>query len=98
MNDDFIFRGGRHNGQTYGWVRVNDPSYIRFYEEKAPFMLMAAPKAKPKPKPEPKPEPKFRDESVKSLEPNLDFWNEGPDPISLPYLKKMEEGKTIKKK
>ena len=76
MNDDFVFRGGKHNGQTYGWVRVNDPSYIRWCKDKAPFML----KAKAEPKPEPKPEPvkdlKFRDKPVTSLEPNLNFWDE----------------------
>jgi hypothetical protein len=93
MNDDFIFRGGKHNGQTYGWVRVNDPSYIRWCKDKAPFMLETKAKAAPKPAPKPEPvkEIKFRDKPVTSLEPNLNFWNEGPDPMSLPYLKKMQE-------
>ena len=89
MNDDFIFRGGKHNGQTYGWVRVNDPSYISWCKEKAPFMLKA--KTNSAPKPEPQKEIKLRDKPIETIQPNLNFWNEGPDPISLPYLKKMQE-------
>lgn len=93
MDDNFKFRGGKHDGQTYAWVKRNDPSYIRFCEEKAPFMLKekAAPKPPPEPTQEPKKELKFRDEPVKSLVPNLNFWNEGPDELSIPYLNKMKE-------
>lgn len=80
MDNDFTFRGGKHDGQTYGWVRKNDPSYIRWCQEKAPFMLKERAAPKPVPVPEtPKKEIKFRDEPVKSLVPNLNFWNEGPD-------------------
>jgi hypothetical protein len=30
-------------------------------------------------------------EVTKSMVPNLNFWNEGPDPISIPYLNKIKE-------
>lgn len=91
MDDNFVFRGGKHNGKTYGWVRLNEPSYITWCKEKAPFMLKT--KAEPKPQPEIKKEIKFSDGPIASIQPNLNFWNEGPEDISLPYLKKMEEAK-----
>lgn len=91
MDDNFTFRGGKHDCKTYGWVRKNDQSYIRWCQEKAPFMLKERAAPKPEPVPEPKKEIKFRDEPVKSLVPNLNFWNEGPDDISKPYLEKMKK-------
>lgn len=89
MDDNFVFKFGKHAGKTYGWVRENAPSYLAWVKENAPNMLKV-----PKPK-EPKPivVPKtidLSDNSIKAMVPNLNFWNEGPDKISLPYLKRME--------
>lgn len=93
MDDNFIFRGGKHDGRTYKWVKQNYPGYIRWCEENAPNMLKERAAPKPIEEPQPKKELKFRDEPIKSLVPNLNFWNEGPDELSKPYLKKMEEAK-----
>lgn len=92
MDNNFVFRFGKHSGKTYGWVEDNDPSYIKWAREKAPNLLKPP---KPKAKQSEKKEVKFRDKPLETLQPNMNFYNEGPDEISIPYLKKMEE---LKKK
>lgn len=82
MNDNFIFRGGKHNGKTYGEVKKKDPGYIYWCEQNAPGMLKEK-KAKiiePRPsEPVPRKEPPPDDEvQESSLKPNVDFWNQGP--------------------
>ena len=92
IDKDFIFKGGKHDGKTYAWVMQNYPSYISWCKENAPNMLKARPT--PVPKQEPKTETKdlkFRDTPFTSLTPNMDFWDEGPDEMSIPYLNKMKE-------
>ena len=89
--DSFIFKYGKHTGKSVAWVNDNDPSYLIWVKENAPNLL----KDKPK-KVEEKCEPKkveFRNEPIKTMVPNMNFWNEGPDERSLAYLKKMESKK-----
>lgn len=87
---NFKFRFGKHAGKTYAWVEENDPSYIDWAKNNAPNLLKApaAPKVPPKTKIVP------LEEKLQGLQPNTNFYNEGPDPISLPYLKKMSEQKS----
>ena len=87
MNENFIFRSGKHAGKTIAWVRENHPSYLSWVQENQPNMLKGS-EDKPKPKVEVK---AVAVEVTKSMVPNLNFWNEGPDPISIPYLNKMKE-------
>jgi hypothetical protein len=56
-------------------------------EENRPEMLKGS-EVKKTP---PKKEVSIREIQTKSMVPNLNFYNEGPDDISLPYLKKMRE-------
>jgi hypothetical protein len=88
MNENFVLRSGKHSGKTIAWVKENYPSYLSWVKENQPNMLKGS---EDKPKAEVEKELKFRDKPVTSLEPNMDFWNEGPDPMSLPYLQKMQE-------
>ena len=90
MNPDFVFKYGKHAGKTYKWVEEHHPSYIEWALENAPNLLKP-----PHPKPIEKKELKFRDKPPQSMEPNYNFYNEGPDEISKPYLKKMEELKKL---
>lgn len=77
MEDSFVFRGGKHNGKSYGIVRKIDPGYISWCEDNAPNML------KEKKKPVAPTEFKGRKEPPEdsqviesSLKPNLNFLNE----------------------
>lgn len=95
MDKNFIFKFGKHVGKTYAWVEENHPSYIVWAKENAPNLLKT-PKSKAEPKPEVKKEITLIDDKPSSMVPNTNFYNEGPDPISIPYLKKMEEEKNKK--
>jgi len=88
MNDKFVLRYGKYAGKTIGWLKENQSGYLSWVKENQPNMLKGS---EDKPKAEVEKELKFRDKPVTSLEPNMDFWDEGPDPMSLPYLKKMQE-------
>ena len=88
MNENFIFRSGKYAGKTIAWVKENQPSYLAWVQENQPNMLKGS---EEQPKPIEKKEVKFRDGPIAVIQPNTDFLNEGPDPISLPYLKKMGE-------
>ena len=94
MDKNFIFKYGKHTGKTYAWVEEHYPSYLVWVRENAPNLLKE-PKPKVEPKPVEKKELTFRDEKLPSMEPNLNFYNEGPDENSKPYLKKMEELKKL---
>ena len=39
MNNDFIFRSGKHKGRTYRWVEENYPRYIDWVMMERPEML-----------------------------------------------------------
>ena len=83
-----VFKFGKYAGKTLEWVEENAPSYITWAKINAPNLLK-----EPKPKAVPKPAENkvltFRDAPVKTIVPNMNFWNEGPDKRSLAYLKKM---------
>jgi hypothetical protein len=84
MDDNFTFTGGKYNGKTYAWVMETNPQYISWCRENAPNML------KERKPPEPKKEItelKFRDTTIPSMVPNMNFDNEGPDKYSHEYLK-----------
>lgn len=88
MNPNFVLRTGKHAGKTISWVQDNDAGYLAWMRRDRPEMLKGS---EDKPKVEPK---AVAVEAVQSsMVPNLNFWNEGPDPMSIPYLKKMEEAK-----
>lgn len=87
MDSSTILRTGKHAGKTIGWVEENDRGYLLWVKENRPEMLKAV---KPKPAPQPK-VTIITDEHKSAIQPNKNFYNEGPDKISLPYLKKTEE-------
>jgi hypothetical protein len=85
MDMQFKLRSGKHVGQTIGWLMENDSPYFTWIKENRPEMLKGS-EEKQAPK-----EVKFRDNPISAMVPNMNFYNEGPDDNSLPYLKKMEE-------
>lgn len=77
MEDSFIFRGGKHNGKSYGIVRKIDPGYISWCEENAPNMLKEKKKPAVKVETSIRKEPPEDSEVIESsLKPNLNFLNE----------------------
>ena len=75
-------------------MEENEPSYIAWMLENRPEMLKGSEDEPPPPPP--RKEPPILGKRVDAITPNLDFWNEPPDPICLPYLKKMAEEKAKK--
>ena len=75
MDDNFVLRFGKHSGKTIGWLKQNDRGYLNWATQNAPNML----------KPTQKVEPKKIIESGTivngRIQPNMNFDNEGPDPI-----------------
>ena len=90
MDGNFVFKFGKHAGKTLDWVEENAPSYLAWAKINAPNLLK-----EPKPKAVPKPAEKkiltFRDAPVKTMVPNMNFWNEGPAEICKPYLNRMAQ-------
>lgn len=86
MDGNHTLRSGKYSGKTVDWLRDNDPMYLLWVEENRPEMLKEF-KAKPAAK---RIEPTVVS-LPSALQPNLNFYNEPPDPISLPYLKKIKE-------
>lgn len=91
MNNEFVLRSGKHAGKTIGWLLNNQPSYLAWVQENRPEMLKGSDK-KEEPKSLPKKEVKLRDEPIKTITPNMNFFNEGPADICKPYLEKMKKG------
>lgn len=80
MDNNFIFRGGKHAGKTYGLVYKIDPGYILWCEENAPGMLKGKNKPKTVVPAAPRREPLEDSEIVKgAIQPNLNFLDEGPN-------------------
>lgn len=77
MDDSFIFKGGKHNGKSYGLVKKIDPGYISWCQENAPYMLKEKKKSEPKPAPPRIEPPEVNENKPSALKPNLDFFNEG---------------------
>jgi len=87
MNSNFKLRSGKYAGKTIEWLRDNDLRYLLWVEENRPEMLKEH-------KTEKQPTKKnieYTKETLSSLQPNYNFYNEGPAEISKPYLKKQQE-------
>lgn len=85
MNPQFQIRTGKNAGKTIEWLQQNDPSYLRWIKENRPEMLKGS---------ELKTEQKkviVSEISKAVLNPNMNFWNEGPHDMSKPYLKKQQD-------
>lgn len=87
MNLAFQLRTGKHTGKTLEWVKQNEPTYLSWIKENRPEMLKGS---EDKPKIEKK-EIQSNNTPIKSMVPNLNFWNEGPADICKLYLKMMQE-------
>jgi len=73
VSDDFVFSSGMYKGRTYGEIKKKYPGYIQWCKENAPQMFTS--QAKPKSE---RIEPTV-DQNPKGLQPNYNFWNEGPN-------------------
>lgn len=80
MNDDFVLRSGKYAGKSIKWLKSNNKNYLNWVVENQPNMLKEVKKI----------EPKIIEIVLptKTMIPNLNFDNEGPDPLSLIYLNK----------
>jgi hypothetical protein len=78
MSDDFILRYGKYAGKTVGWLKKNNSNYLAWVKENKPDMLKPLAKVEPK--------KIVENEILKDgkFKPNLNFDNEGPDPILKP--------------
>jgi hypothetical protein len=90
MNLKFVIRTGKHAGKTLEWLEENDARYLIWIRENRPEMLKGSDKPTSKPT-----ERKMVESDLPKagMTPNLNFWNEGPDDKSLPYLLKMKDFK-----
>lgn len=85
MDAKFVFKFGKYAGKTYEWVEENAASYLEWARVNAPNLLK-----EPKPKVvKPVQLTTVDCPPQKTMQPNLNFWNEGPDEKSKPYLEKM---------
>lgn len=91
MNLQLKLRSGKHTGKTIEWLQQNQPSYLAWVQENQPKMLEEV-VAKPAP---PRQEVSVKEIPTTAMVPNLNFYNEGPDPMSVPYLNKMKEIKPV---
>jgi hypothetical protein len=89
MDKDFVLRTGKYSGKTIGWLKDNDYRYFIWIQENRPEMLKSSNKEINNDT-KPKKELKFRDHAFSSIQPNMDFWNEGPDEMCKPYLEKQK--------
>ena len=87
MNLDLVMRSGKHTGKTLRWVQENDLGYLTWVEANRPEMLKEFKQA---PKQE-NSKLKFRDKPITAINPNMDFWEQGPATNSIPYLQKMKK-------
>lgn len=81
MNLNHILRSGKYSGKTVGWLMENNPGYLAWVQENQPNMLKPLAKVEPK--------KIVENEILKDgkIQPNLNFDNEGPDPILKPKNK-----------
>lgn len=88
MDGKVVFRSGKYTGKTVEWVEENAPSYLEWVKENRPEMLKVPKQAKivKTDKSEP-----VMVTATNTLQPNMNFWNEGPDLQSVLYKKKIEE-------
>lgn len=88
MDSSITLRTGKYAGKTIGWVEENDRGYLLWVKENRPEMLKEIKKQTPKPQPK---IIEISEEHLSAMKPNMNFWNEGPDKLSLPYLNKIKE-------
>jgi hypothetical protein len=75
-----IFRSGKHEGKSIELVKKIDPGYIEWVKENRPEMLEEyKPKVKKQESKEKVQPPEDEEVKPKSLQPNLNFLNEGPN-------------------
>lgn len=86
MNLDLVMRSGKHTGKTVRWVQENDISYLNWIEANRPEMLKEIKATKQETT-----NLKFRDKPITAINPNMDFWEQGPATNSIPYLQKMKK-------
>lgn len=79
---------GKYKGKTLEWLEKNDKGYLKWAKENAPKLVTP-----PKPKPiiETKVIDLREDELPKAIQPNLNFWSEGPADICKPYLNSLNK-------
>ena len=87
MDRKLVLRSGKYAGKTIEWLQENNPSYLVWVEENRPEMLKPL---KEKTKQETVKPIEYTKETLSSLQPNYNFYNEGPAEISLPYLNKLK--------
>jgi len=91
MNDEFCLRSGKYTGKSIGWLKKNNPNYLGWVAENRPEMLKEL-----KVKKIQKVEPKMVEVTIpKAIQPNLNFWNEGPSEMSKIYLDKIKNNNKL---
>lgn len=84
VDDNFIFKGGKYSGKSYGLVKKINPGYIEWCEQNAPGMLKERKESKKPTTPPSRKEPPPDDEVKENvLKPNLDFLNQKGDSLKL---------------
>lgn len=90
MANNLTFRTGKYAGKTLEWVEENAPAYLEWVRENRPEMLKVPKQPKITEIKTNRGEP-VEITVVSALQPNMNFWNEGPDEQSLKYKKKVEQ-------
>ena len=76
IDDNFVFKFGKHSGKSYALVKKTDPGYIKWAEANAPNLLKEKKKVEPKPAtPIVAPPESSGEKSIVTL-PNLGFFSE----------------------
>lgn len=80
MDDNFVFSKGKYAGESIKEVKRKNPSYITWAKENAPYLFKDYKIAAPTPKPaQERIEPPETSENKSVIQPNLNFFNEGPN-------------------
>lgn len=85
----FKLPNGKYKGKTLEWVEKYDKDYLEWAKENAPG-LITPPKEKIAPTPIRTEVIDLRDRPQEAIQPNTNFYNEGPAQISIPYLNKIK--------
>jgi hypothetical protein len=87
MNKNYILTGGKHKGRTIAWIEENDMSYLNWVKQNAAGLIKGA----NTPPPVVKRVLEDKDVPKSAIQPNLNFFNEGPVEISKPYILNKKE-------
>lgn len=75
VSDNFVLKGGKYAGKTYGEIRIINPSYLEWAHKNASNLLKdRSHKIKPS-EPVPLKHPEIK-EKISVLQPNMDFLNQ----------------------